>query len=464
MVAYADHGWAVSPCHGIDDHRRCDCGDAGCSAPGKHPCTKSGFKDATSDPEQIERWAAQYPTANWALATGAVSGVFVIDVDPRNGGDESLDAWETERPDGPLSKTMSAATGGGGRHLFFRYVEGVRSRADWLPGVDVKSDDGYVVLPPSRHASGGAYEWLTSGLPEAEPPNDVISDLASVGERRTAHSKQPPPEQILAGVAEGERDDTLFRHACQLLSWGYRPEHVRALILQAAAACSPPFPVSEAERKVEQALKYAEGDDAEGRSADSIGFNMTDDGNALRFTTLHGDDVRHVGAWGWVVWDGRRWVKDDANLILHLARQVPSAIYAEADRLGANAAGTLRKWAMCSEAAHQIRAMLELARADRRISARADEFDTDASLLSCQNGVVDLRTGELRRHSRELLQTRATEVTYEPNYRHKRWDDFIESITAGDPDKADYLRRAAGYSMIAEDKEEAFFIVIGPKA
>ena len=63
-----------------------------CSPHGKRPLTPHGFKDATTDPTQIRRWWKQWPDANIGIPTGKASGLLALDVDPRNGGFESLEA------------------------------------------------------------------------------------------------------------------------------------------------------------------------------------------------------------------------------------------------------------------------------------------------------------------------------------------------------------------------------------
>jgi hypothetical protein len=112
-------------------------------------------------------WWCDQPNSNIGIATGAISGVVVIDVDPRHGGDDGLQAAQDRLgrlPDGPVART-----GGGGRHLPFAHPGGqVASRIAIFRGVDVKADGGYIVAPSSLHVSGREYRWLTP--PTADPP------------------------------------------------------------------------------------------------------------------------------------------------------------------------------------------------------------------------------------------------------------------------------------------------------
>lgn len=156
-LAYAKRGWAVFACR----------------PRAKQPATKHGFKDATTEKSTIVGAWRSNPEANVAIATGAVSSIVVLDVDPRNGGDSSL--AELERINGGLPETVSAETGGGGRHFYFAAPEGGVPSGVLADGLDVKGDGGYVIAPPSVHPDGGMYRWA-NGLttPLAACPDWII--------------------------------------------------------------------------------------------------------------------------------------------------------------------------------------------------------------------------------------------------------------------------------------------------
>jgi len=114
---------------------------------------------------ELERWFERWPDANVAIVTGRLSGLVVLDVDPRHGGAESLAAFEAEH--GPLPDTLEVLTGGGGRHLYFRHPGGrVGNRVGLRPGMDLRGDGGCVVAPPSVHPSGQSYAWRQGRGPD----------------------------------------------------------------------------------------------------------------------------------------------------------------------------------------------------------------------------------------------------------------------------------------------------------
>lgn len=139
---------------------KCSCGNPECTSIGKHPRTRNGLHDATTDAGTITRWWSMWPDANIGMPTGKASGVVVLDVDEF----DSLTALEEEHgklPDGPV-----VLTGGGGLHLYFRAPDLVipNSASKLGPGLDIRGGGGYVVLPPSLHVSGKRYQWLEGRL------------------------------------------------------------------------------------------------------------------------------------------------------------------------------------------------------------------------------------------------------------------------------------------------------------
>jgi len=127
----------------------------------KIPLVKAWQKVATVDEGLIQQWWRDWPNANVCIATG--DGIIVVDVDIKKGGDATLSALELEH--GDLPKTVYSRTGGGGWHYFFKVPPGTQNRnsTDRLgAGIDTRGDGGFVVAPPSSHASGGRYEWMAA--------------------------------------------------------------------------------------------------------------------------------------------------------------------------------------------------------------------------------------------------------------------------------------------------------------
>jgi hypothetical protein len=157
--AYVRLGFKVFPCRSVEDSGKCTCGKAECNGIGKHPLTAKGVKDATDDPEKLKQFfTGAYEIANIGIATGEPSGIVVLDVDDPK-------ALETfQRQHGSLPKTPSVETGSG-RHFYFIFDERcspLKNSVKFSGGLDVRTSGGYVVAPPSVHASGKGYRWIVS--------------------------------------------------------------------------------------------------------------------------------------------------------------------------------------------------------------------------------------------------------------------------------------------------------------
>lgn len=157
LARYLRLGWHVFPVYEVEDGR-CSCTSGRqCGSPGKHPRLGRQY-EPSNDTQQVAKWWRTWPNANIGCCPGP-SDMIVLDIDPRNGGDETLLAME--QANGELPDCPTALTGGGGLHLWFKRPSSMVtcSSAVLGPGVELKADTGYVVMPPSMHISGVRYAW-----------------------------------------------------------------------------------------------------------------------------------------------------------------------------------------------------------------------------------------------------------------------------------------------------------------
>jgi hypothetical protein len=204
---------------------------------------------ATAD--EVRAWYARWPQANVAIVTGAVSGLVVLDMDPKHGGEASLS--DLERRHGQLPPTVESLSGGGGRHLYFAHPGGhVHNRVGLAPGIDLRADGGVIVAPPSLHPSGAHYAWRAGHAPQDMPlgllPRWVLWPEAS---GRPAHPPAYWRELVSAGVGEGSRNSTIASLAGHLLWHGVDADMVTELLLcWNRQRCRPPLPDEEVVRTV----------------------------------------------------------------------------------------------------------------------------------------------------------------------------------------------------------------------
>lgn len=260
-LEYVRRGWPVFPLHTPAESGACSCA-AGqeCRSPGKHPRTRRGLKDATTDEAQVRAWWRKWPQANVGLAMGRVSGLVALDVDPRAGGDASLAELFDEH--GAFPATLEALTGGGGFHFLFAHpsVSFKNSSSVLGEGLDIKTDGGYIVAAPSLHASGKRYAWRGTAAP-SPIPSWLLTLLTTERPKpeRTAAAVRPlsgsPPLRGL--IPAGERNKQLFRIACALRGDGSTHQQIVDELAQInSAKCAPPLDEGELRRIASSAARY----------------------------------------------------------------------------------------------------------------------------------------------------------------------------------------------------------------
>ncbi len=191
--------------------------------------------------------------------------------------------------------------------------------------------------------------------------------------------------------------------------------------------------------------------------------HLTDMGNAQRLHRDHGGDLRYCKTWKrWQVWDGARWQDDDTDQVVHLAKETVRGIYIEAgNAVDEESRKALAKHATRTEAEGRVRAMIGLAETEPGIPTRPDDFDRHPWLLTCRNGTLDLRTGELLPHDRGHLITKLAPVAYDPDAECPVFLAFLDRIMAGNQGLIQFLQRAAGYSLTGDTSERVLMILYG---
>ncbi len=259
-LGYAARGWAVLPLH-VPLPQGCSCEqDCGAGA-GKHPRTRHGLKEASRNPDRIWSWWRRWPEANVGIRTGRESGLVVLDVDARHDGEASLETLEATYD--RLPQTLTAHSGGGGRHLYFQHPGGHipnSAQLGGLSGLDVRADGGYIVAPPSLHQSGQHYRWEEPMHPLAALPGWLCELLTLPG--HPARSVPPTHHRTLPGETEqfwlrlalersrpGTRNVTGYWLACRLRDAGISQEAAEAILLRYASQVPTgdhPYPAREA--------------------------------------------------------------------------------------------------------------------------------------------------------------------------------------------------------------------------
>jgi hypothetical protein len=323
---YAGKGWPIFPTTWMIDGR-CSCGKSDCNSKGKHPLVEDGFYSATTDIELIKQWHERWPEANWGMRTGerhpGGAGIIVVDIDNKTDGFVTWDILRDENPG--VIETVTVATGKGGQHLWFTHPlrMDIRSGTGVLgPGVDIRANLGYVLVPPSK--TNNPYKF------ELNPSDTFIIDLPGwIKDKLNGRVKtdikihQPAATKLWEVVTQGTRHQALTSVAGSLKNTGFGDDEIRAAlqVIRDERFTDGDHPVSDDE--IDGVVNWIKNKTSE--------FPFTDLGNAERFLSQHRDRVRYCYAWEkWLTRDGRRWMIDDSAEIYRLAHETVRLIYVEA--------------------------------------------------------------------------------------------------------------------------------------
>lgn len=376
-----------------------------------------GFKDATSDKEQLRKWWGENPNYNIGIATGEMAGggfLTVIDIDndeaKGKSGSSSLQAWLSDN-NHQMPQTLVSKTGRGGFHYFYKTKEAFRNRTELLLSVDVRGDGGYIVAPPSIHPNGTCYKWATSN--EIADADQAVLDLLNTQEKKE--------KQAGGIVTEGTRNDTLFRFGCSLQEKGLSD----AAILQEMkeynrAQFVPPLSNIEVEATYKGVIqRYQKGLPAHCGLVEDFAEYEKDLKGAYPFVVLSKKT------------DGRISYKTSPALLAEYVRGHLSYYFSDTrgnspaiyfynetmgiyenisvDKFKSEIINPVREFGKTYktslETARVIDDTYKLLRADGEKRIDLNRFNSDENIIVFQNGVLHLDTMQLLPHSPKVLST-----------------------------------------------------------
>lgn len=196
------------------------------------------FQNEQVTEKVLEQWCSMQSLHGFAVITGKLSGVYVLDID--NGSEFNLDT---------LPSTPCVETGSGGKHFYFVYPSNLdlRNKGGFQPKTDTRGEGGYAILPPAKHQSGNSYKWLISPetVPLAKIPNSLVEKLKTTPRKENLSQDN---ENIFQGVSESKRNDSATRVIGKLLQqfpqkdWN---KEVWPLVKSWNQSNTPPLPESE---------------------------------------------------------------------------------------------------------------------------------------------------------------------------------------------------------------------------
>jgi len=413
---------------------------------GKAPTVKwQDYQDEPPGEETLEQFFGSIALSNYWVLCGRPSRLVVLDCDNREGV-----AWaHTEIGTDVLESTPRVRTSKG-EHFYFRLPDGV-TIPQWSlhepggPSLDLRSDGGGVIAPPSLHRSGVVYRWLRTPDEGWQPVPDALLRPADGNAKQHSEGQGPQRSTLAALLAEppneGGRNDWLTKVAGHYAKQLTHHDAYLESVHLAAQSTRPPLPEW---RKVADSVWKAE----QAKPVTLTPDRYTETGNARRFALMHAGNVYHVPGRGWLVYDSARGIfTDDEPALMELVRLAIAEIYEEARRTeDAKARNKIVRCADAASSARGTKALLELAQTMPGITAAADEFDADPFLLAVHNGVLDLRTAALSPHDRSLKMTKMAGCAFTPDAKAPTWDAHMARIF-GDQDLIRFMQRWLGRSL-----------------
>ena len=470
-LSYAGYGIPVFPLHPIRNEK-CGCTDPTCDRAGKHPLTKNGLKDATTDEKQIRSWWKKYPEAG----IGGVPTVHaVVDLDPRNGGFKTLQRFEEDHGELPMDVVAETGESSGvrGQHRWFR-IDSPMSKKVLGEGFDLITGTGFVVMPPSEHLSGVDYRWRRgSDLRDAPLLPSWVIDLTTApksylsGERSGLKLSPRAYRFKVEGAAPGTQRLEAVAVSRALWGAGYSLEQaiewIAEGLIENCEHTDEPWTYEEVEQIVQDVYsKPPPPTTKEGYRT----YDFTDEGNAHRYVEEFGEVLRFVPQLGsWFYWDGMRWMRDvGGERVTTFARRLIEILEEESGILPEDTGKGLLRWLRATRTGRKIPLLVEKSQTLKPCPARVETFDNDPYLVNCRNGVLDLRTGELQDHNRNLYQRKILTVEYNPKARSKIFGKFLREVTLDDTDVEEFLQRVFGYSLTGSIEAHKLFFLFGPPA
>jgi putative DNA primase/helicase len=450
-----------------------------------------------NNPNRQFRDHAQYHGRNIGIRLGAVSsGLVDVDLD-------TPEACAVAPYILPPTRMRMRKQGKPIAHYFYRIQGAIPHTKQWKPHVELRSESAsanpmQTVVPPSVDGDGLEREWIDGELMPADVDGDALLRACLL----TA---------IAAAVLPHYRERARHALALALSGWLRKcqiPEADARAVVDALAQATGDTERADRLRAVadtyERPIDSVQGwrglkpllppdvcDTLSGwlrapREADTDTPTRADGGHAERAaravvewrgteppigTDAHSahvlGDALHMRAawvdeWGWLVWDGCRWVRDPNSVrVLTLAREILPAYYAERATHAADARLQQELYRAAAKACSvsHLRNALDLARG--RLLTPRERFDADPFLLNTPSGIVDLRTGALIPHAPEHYLTKLTNAPYDPDADAPTWAQFLDDVFLNDPELIDYMQVALGYSITGDTREQKLFICHG---
>jgi P4 family phage/plasmid primase-like protien len=349
--------------------------------------------------------------------------------------------------------------------------------------IELRGRGGQTVVPPSIHApSGEQIDWERKGNYGKSTLAELrrgVAKIASVALLVRYWPRGHETRHALAGMfaRAGWAEEETAEFVCAVVR-AAQPDNreARADVRNSYARLQRGDEVA-GRPKLEESFRE-NGKIIVGKVAEWLGierdeFPVTEGENADRFAAQHAQDVRYCSEQEvWYAWNGKKWERNAIGEVMRRARATAETILSDARKTRANdKKGEEKKkirtaWALRADSRRGLDAMVAIARYDSRIEVRHfdEAFDREPMLLNCQNGIVELTTGEVGPHRREAMMTKIAPVACDPARGIMKFLAYVEKTFGGSGEMIAFMQRFGGYCLTGSTGEQAFYIYYGESA
>lgn len=339
--------------------------------------------------------------------------------------------------------------------LHSKYLPSDSPRVDYSGHQDINLSDQEIIDKARNCKTGYLFTMLYSGNWQGVYPSQSEADLAFCNQ--LAFWTQKNADQM----------DRIFRGSGLMRQkWDEKRGNATYGAITIGRACATCANVYEPKKyQDDTALAFAVfGDGNVGMQVSAKSYDMTDTGNAHRLMDKFGSIIRYsYNRKKWMYWNGKVWCVDDSGEIKKLADIICDDIkregFMEQDE---KTQSDLLKWATRTSSSKGKEAMVKECQHLDGIPVSPDDFDVYPDYLNCQNGIVNLRNGELIPHDSSFMMSKICFAEYDPSDKQpKLWLKFLDDVTGGDKEIQDYIQKCVGYSLSGSTREQCAYFLYG---
>jgi putative DNA primase/helicase len=340
--------------------------------------------------------------------------------------------------------------------LHSKYLPMAVPKAEIRRSTVVDLDDAEIIDKARSCKTGAAFQMLYSGEWESFFPSQSEADLALCNQLA-----------FWTGRNEAQMDRIFRSSGLMRPKWNTRrgtDTYGNLTISKACAACTDVYEPSKYDDDTSLAIAFFKSNKGTKIVNTAKSYDATDTGNAHRLYDKYGKVLKYsYNRRKWYFWTGKAWTLDESGEVKKLADNICEDLKREAwDIEDTDLQEQALKFAKRTASSSAKEAMVKECQHLYDIPAAPEDFDSYTDYINCQNGIINLRNGELMPHDSNFMMSKLTNSEYDAhNNKPKLWLKFLDDVTAGDKDLQEYIQRCVGYSISGSNREQCAYFLYG---